>query len=118
MEILIPSAIVGFLVSVVNEVLKISFFKNLSYGLQKLIAFLLVVIGVGIYMLAYGVQANFDNLIGLFVATLVTSYAIWKTIFKPIELAVSNIGGRLATKRMIREEAKEKEKESTDKEAI
>jgi hypothetical protein len=118
MEIIIPSAIVGFIVSVVNEFLKLSIFKNLSYGYQKLIAFILVVLGVGGYVLAYGIQASFDNLLGLFIATLVTSYAIWKTIFKPIEFVVSNIKDSIIAKRIMKREMKEKEQESIDKEAI
>jgi putative effector of murein hydrolase LrgA (UPF0299 family) len=115
MEIIVPSAIVGLIVSVVNEVLKITFFKNLGYGLQKLIAFLLVVLGVGIYVVSTSANTGFDNLLGLFIVTLVTSYAIWKTIFKPLELAFTNMIEKMQARETMK---KEEEEKLMDKEAI
>jgi hypothetical protein len=99
MDIVIPGAIIGLIVAGITEILKISFFKNLSYSYQKFVAFLIAFLGVGFYLLTVKVPVGVDDILSLLITALVASYGIWKTIFKPIEVAVANYRIKVAAKK-------------------
>jgi len=107
MDIVIPSVIIGVVSAILTEILKLSFFKILEYEKQKLIAFLIAVICIGVYVLSVQVPSSVQEWLAMIVISISASYGIWKTIFKPLEVLYARIKAGKEKSESVEEKIKE-----------
>lgn len=99
MDILVPSAILALISSFIIELLKLTIFQKFDSDKQKILAFLVAFVAVGIYFLSIQAPASIQEGLSMFLLTLTVSYGIWKTIFKSIRILAAQVKNRSKKKK-------------------